>query len=556
MVAVWCPDWPVVAAGVAAGVPAVVLHANRVVARSPAAAADGVVIGQRRRQAQQRCPDVVLLDHDTDRDARAFEPVVRAVGRFAPRLEVVEPGWLSLGARGPSRYFGGDERLAEQVVAAVRGEAATDVGVGVADGRFAAAVAARRAGRRPVVVPPDASAAFLAPLPVAWLHHVGEADAELVGLFARLGLARLGDLAALPAGDVLARFGPPGRHAHRMAGGLDDRPAGGAEPPPERHVEQTFDDPVIQLEPLVFTGKHLADELVAALAAEGRVCTRLVVTAETEHGERSERAWYRAAGMSAAAMVERVRWQLDGWTSSGELSAGVVLLRLAPDEVRGDDGDQLRLWGGPSAADERATRTVARLAGLIGDRAVQVPAWRGGRLPGDRYGWVPASTTDLTDADDTAERLRPRVTGPWPGSLPAPSPAVVLPEVQPAEVLDAAGRVVEVSGRGEVERAAGHAGGGGEGTRGDHRLGRPVAARRALVGGRPAPPAGPLPGRHRRRRRPPRPRRTPPLVGGCQLWLSTPIWARSVSGRDSSRIPRRSAPRSGIGGLQGGVQRG
>ena len=206
----------------------------------------------------------------------------------------------------------------------------------------------------------------------------------------------------------------------------------------------------MQLEPLVFTGKHLADELVAALAAEGRVCTRLVVTAETEHGERSERAWYRAAGLSAPAMVERVRWQLDGWTSSGELSAGVVLLRLAPDEVRGDGGDQLRLWGGPSAADERATRAVARLAGMVGDQAVLVPAWRGGRLPGDRYGWVPASTTDLTDADDTAERLRPTVTGPWPGSLPAPSPAVVPPQVQPAEVLDAAGRAVQVSGRGEV----------------------------------------------------------------------------------------------------------
>ncbi len=450
MVAVWCPDWPVVAAGVAAEVPAVVLHANRVVARSPAAAADGVVIGQRRREAQQRCPDVVLLDHDTDRDARAFEPVVRAVGRFAPRLEVVEPGWLSLGARGPSRYFGGDERLAEQVVAAVRAEATTDVGVGIADGRFAAAVAARRAGLHPVVVAPDGSAAFLAPLPVAWLQHVGEADAELVGLFARMGLARLGDLAALPAGDVLARFGPPGRHAQRMAGGLDERPAGGVEPSPERHVEQTFDEPVMTLEPLVFTGKHLADELVAALAAEGRVCTRLVVTAETEHGERSERAWYRAAGLSASAMVERVRWQLDGWTSSGELSAGVVLLRLAPDEVRGDGGDQLRLWGGPSAADERATRAVARLAGLVGDQSVLVPAWRGGRLPGDRYGWVPASTTDLTDADDTAERLRPTVTGPWPGSLPAPSPAVVPPQVQPAEVLDAAGQAVQVSGRGEV----------------------------------------------------------------------------------------------------------
>ena len=503
VVTVWCPDWPIVAAGVRADAAAMVLHANRVVARSPVAAAAGVAIGQRRRSAQQACPEVELLDHDPDRDARAFEPVVRVISRFAPRLEVVEPGWLCLGARGPSRYFGGDDALARQLVEAVLGPVsrasprasepsgpvsrasprasepsgpvsrasprasepsgpavAVDgpgVGVGIADGRFASAVAAWRGLRAPRVVAPGGSPAFLAPLPVAWLGHVGGVDPELVGLFARMGLGRLGDLAAVPVGDVLARFGPDGRHAHRLAAGGDDRPDGGTEPPPEREAQQTFDDPVLQLDPLVFTAKHLADELVATLSAEGRVCTRLVVTAETDHGERSERAWYRAAGMSAPAMVERVRWQLDAWMASGDLSAGVVLLRLAPDEVRGDDGDQLRLWGGPSAADERAARAVARLSGLVGDEAVLVPAWRGGRLPADRYGWVPASTTDLTDADDTAQRLRPRAgvdgtagAGPWPGSLPAPSPAVVPATGQPAELVDAAGRPVRVSGRGEL----------------------------------------------------------------------------------------------------------
>ncbi|MET0143206.1 MAG: DNA polymerase Y family protein [Ilumatobacteraceae bacterium] len=463
VVTVWCPDWPIVAAGIRAEVPAMVLHANRVVARSPAAADAGVAVGQRRRTAQQACPDAELLVHDHDRDARAFERVVRAVGRFAPRLEVVEPGWLCLGARGPSRYFGGDDALARQLLDAVTaaGDVAASragIGVGIADGRFASAVAAWRGVRSPLVVAPGTSPAFLAPLPVAWLGRVGGVDPELVGLFARLGLARLGELAGLSDGELLARFGPPGRHAHRLARGDDERPPGGAEPPPERCSQQVFDDPVGQLDPLVFTAKHLADQLVAALSAEGRVCTRLVVIAETDHGERSERAWYRAAGMSAPAMVERVRWQLDSWMASGDVSAGVVLVRLVPDEVRGDDGDQLRLWGGPSAADERAARAVARLSGMVGDRAVLVPTWRGGRLPADRYGWVPASTTDLTDADDTAQRLRPRLdgagaVGPWPGALPAPSPAVVPATGQPAELADADGQPVRVSGRGELSAA-------------------------------------------------------------------------------------------------------
>ena len=205
---------------------------------------------------------------------------------------------------------------------------ATGVGVGVADGRFAAAVAARRAGTGGVVVAPGTSAGFLERLPVAWLGHLGEADAELVGLFARLGLARLGDLAAVPASDVLAGSArrsarpPAGRRARRSSCRMPATPrrSGG--------WSRRSTNPSSWSQPLVFVGKQLADELVARLSGEGRVCTRLVVTAETEHGERSERAWYRAAGLSAPAMVERVRWQLDGWMGSGEPTAGVVLLRL------------------------------------------------------------------------------------------------------------------------------------------------------------------------------------------------------------------------------------
>ena len=109
----------------------------------------------------------------------------------------------------------------------------------------------------------------------------------------------------------------PARHAHRLAtASTTVRPAA-----PSRRPSGASSRPStirsIQLDPLVFVGKHLADQLVAALAAEGRVCTRLVVTAETDHGERSERAWYRAAGMSAPAMVDRVRWQLDAWLDVG-----------------------------------------------------------------------------------------------------------------------------------------------------------------------------------------------------------------------------------------------
>lgn len=454
IVTVWCAEWPVVAARVPGDRPAAVFRANRVIAQTPAAGSVGVVHGQRRRAAQSVCPELEVLEHDTDRDARAFEPVVRSIADLAPRLEVVEPGWISLASRGPSRYFGGDQALAERMFGLVH-RVVTDtsgvvpvVGVGVADGRVASAVAARRAAATTgvAVVPAGGSPWFLAPLPVGWLRELGDASPELVELFARLGLRTFGALAALDRGDVVARFGADGLRVHQLATGADERPPDTCDPPPEWSVEHPFTEPVERLETVVFVAKRLADELVARLAGEGRVCVRMVVVVETDHGERCERVWYRDAGLSAPAMVERVRWQLEGWVSQpGGLTGGVVLVRLVPDIVRGDDGVPTRLWGGRSRADLDAARAIARLAGIAGEAAVKVPAWSGGRLTGERYRWVPASMVDL---DDPTGRLD-RGDGPWPGALPPPSPAFVLDDPLPIEVLDDRGSPVIVTGRGE-----------------------------------------------------------------------------------------------------------
>lgn len=465
LVTIWCPDWPVIAAkltrvpaAMTAGVPIAVVAADRIVARAPVLAAAGVHVGQRRRDAQRCAPEMVLVDHDPDRDARAFEPVVRAVADLVPRLEVIEPGWIGFEARGPSRYFGGERALAERLVDLVTGLVESPVGVGVADGRSTSTIAARRAATTPdaiVVVPPAASAAYLAPLPVTWLRAVGDADGDLVDVVARLGIHTLGALAALPRPDVLARFGLAGVRAHRVASGADDRVAVASEPAPERQVERIFETPVEEVAPVVFVAKQLADALVGALMAEGRVCTKVVVTAETEHGERTERAWYRDQGLSAPAIVERVRWQLEGWIAQpGGISAGIVLVRLAAVVVRADDGTQVGFWGGRSEADDAASRAVTRLAGLGGEASVTVPVWRGGRLPNERYAWVPALSVDL---DRSVSRPRGRALGrgrdigPWPGSLPVPSPAKVHVAPIPVEVVGEDGRVVRVSGRGEVD---------------------------------------------------------------------------------------------------------
>ncbi|MCB9379165.1 MAG: DNA polymerase Y family protein [Acidimicrobiaceae bacterium] len=455
----WCPHWPVVVAGAAEGEQVAVLHANRVVAHSLAAAVEGVSVGMRRRETQARCPHVRLVPHEPDRDLRAFEGVVRAIGEDVPRLEVTEPGLLMFHARGPARYFGGEAAMAGRLAAVAAQAAGVSMaavgpfGMGIADGRFAATVAARRAAAMgaPVLVPsgPQPTRDFLAPLPVHLLAEVAGAPPEFVHLLHRLGLHHLGALADLDEADLGARFGPLGTFAHRLATGGDDRLPGVQDPPTGLHVQRVFEEPVHHSDVLVFVARQLAEELTTTLRADGQVCTRLVVQAETEHGERSERVWSRSTGLAAAAMVERVRWQLDGWARDDTLTAGVVLLRLLPDEVRGDDGEQQGLWGGRTQADDWAMRAVARLVAVAGEQQVLVPAAQGGRHPRDAYRWVPAVTVEL--ADPSGRLAAPAV--PWPGRLPSPSPAVVHPEPVPVEVVDAEGRPVTVSGRGVVSAA-------------------------------------------------------------------------------------------------------
>ena len=447
----WCPHWSVVVAGAAPNEPVMVLHANRVVAHSAAAGEDGVAVGQRRRDAQARCPLVRIAQYDAARDARAFERVVQAVAAIVPRVEVTEPGTLTFLARGPSRYFGGDAAMAATVMR-IANEAAelvgSSFGLGIADGRFAAGVAGRRSARlgESVVIAAGhkAVAEFLAPLPVRLLTVVAGVPAEFVQLLGRLGVHHLGSLAALPVVDVAARFGPLGTFTHRIASGGDDRLPGTHDPPAGLAVQRIFEQPVHHSDVLVFVARQLAQELVEQLAGDGRVCTRLIVAAETEHGEKSERAWYRSNGLSAAAMVERVRWQLEAWAQHETLTAGVTLLRLDPVEVRSDDGVQLGLWGGRTQADEWAVRAVARMVAVAGEQQVLVPAVQGGRHPHELFTWVPAVTTDLLEP---TERLAAN-SAPWPGRLPTPSPAIVHANPQSIVVTDAAGGAVRVTGRG------------------------------------------------------------------------------------------------------------
>jgi protein ImuB len=465
---VWCPDWPVIAAEIVDGWPAhlpvAVLHANRVLASSPAARAEGVRRGLRKREAQGRCPHLLVVEHDPGRDARAFEPVLAAVEEMAPGVETLRPGVCALAARGPARYFGGEAAAAEQIVERIAQRCHVEAQIGIADGTFAAGLAAR-GGR---IIPDGETRGFLAGLDIAALGRP-----PLVDLLRRLGIHTLGGFAALPAGDVLARFGFDAALAHRLAGGQDERPLAPRQPPPDLDVTERFDEPVERVDAAAFAARGLAERLHARLASHGLACTRLAIEARTANGEELHRTWRHDGLLSAAAIADRVRWQLDGWltgTSRGRQSgttaddrsagggrppdaaasagrgrlsgfaptAGIAQLRLIPEGVVAHVGLQPGLWGEAGEERDRAHRALTRVQGLLGPDAVLTPVLDGGRVEADRVRLVPWGD----------ERLPTRtVEPPWPGRLPPPAPATVYPEPRPATVHSASGELVVVTGR-------------------------------------------------------------------------------------------------------------
>jgi len=420
------------------------------------------------------------------RSARsAFEPIVRAVVAHVPLVEVTAPGMLVFATRGPSRYVGGDEPLAALVqsavgdavratLAAARGtvidHAQVAFGVGVADGRLAAGIASRHAlqSGKPLVVPPEASARWLATSPVRALAEcvevigtvIGAARAgvpgthdvssyrDVVSLLERLGLYRFGDVAALSEPDLIARFGAFGRDLSRLSRGLDRHPPTAVSPPPDRVCTLHFDAPVESRDAVVAASESLAAGLVDHLAANGLAMVRLHVVIDSDHGERSERMWYRSEGFTARSVVESVRWQMDAWITHDAPTSGVVSLRLSPEQMVVDAGRQAALWGGVRDGDRHAQRAVRRVADMNGAESVTVPAWRGDRDPARSFEFVRSDAVDLErraegDVVDLA-------TGEWRGALPSPAPSLVFdassnaPEIG---VLDARGDAVMVDAR-------------------------------------------------------------------------------------------------------------
>ena len=475
LVAIWVPDWPVVALTLEARQqrrhsrarqeaphlpdpatePVAVVGARGVLAASAPARRAGIATGMRLRTARSLCPELTVLPPQEERQSRAFETVMEALGSLLADPMVARPGLALSGVRGPAAWIGGEEPLASALVETVTQEVDVECQIGIADSLSGAVLAARRGiivepGRTPEFLAPWPLSALLSCLPLSRLRR----DARpLLETFTRLGLRTLADLAALPRKDVTTRFGPLGEKLHHLAAGTHHEAPAMPRPVQDITVASELDPPVERADTAAFAARHLAENLAARLLSAGLAVGRLCVAARCEDGTDLARTWMLEDTPTPTELTDRVRWQLEGWLSgrSGRPpSSGLTHLSLTALELSPATTSQAGLWQAPGQqAQARARRAAERVESLLGAGSILVPKVVPGRDPRSRVRMIPWGESEGVGGSAGDE------PAPWSGALPEPSPSVVLPRPVPVCLTDIRGRELGVDIHGQLDGVPG-----------------------------------------------------------------------------------------------------
>jgi protein ImuB len=328
------------------------LERGRVVDCSLPAARLGVRRGMTLVQAQAVAHEARTVVDDPVRDAALWAEVLDALDAASP---LVEDGGWGLAFLEMHGITGG----ASGWLNAVRGALAgfdLPLRLGLGPNRFVARGAATVADG---TVCRGAPAAFVAPLSLELL----DCSDDVRGRLRMLGVTTLGELAALPHGPFVRRFGPAAGGWHERARGIDRRPL---RPRTralriDRHLygegEATSEEAVL------FALRVLVENVVDDLAAAGKRTGRLVLTLECENGDVRELAT-RVAQPTAihATLFELLRARLEGIA----LESPVVGLRLAAAALE-DGGVSMTLFAAGDPDPDALGVVLARLEVALGE---------------------------------------------------------------------------------------------------------------------------------------------------------------------------------------------
>ena len=219
-------------------------------------------------QALRLCPGAIVIPPNMEKYRRVSRQIRALLEAATP---VIEPVSLDEAYLDLSDGVRMDDALPAVTLARIAGAVEREVGItlsiGLSTNKFLAKLASDRDKPRGFAVIGRAEArAFLAPLPVRTVMGVGAATADKLEA---IGIATIGQLQAVPAAVLIARFGKFGRRLAQFAQGEDDREIMPARPAKSISAETTFGTDLRGIEPLAEALRPLCTRVADRLRRAG-----------------------------------------------------------------------------------------------------------------------------------------------------------------------------------------------------------------------------------------------------------------------------------------------
>ncbi|MBV8600581.1 MAG: DNA polymerase Y family protein [Candidatus Eremiobacteraeota bacterium] len=344
----------------------------RVIDASPEAFTQGARRGMTAIEAQACVPAATTLVTDLAARRTKWEAILDALDAISPAIEDGGEGYAFCEMRGAG---GTPQQWRATLASALRAFGFRFL-IGVGPSRFVARVAAKRNA----TCQRGEEAAFVARQPLREL----EIDPQLEMRLHLLGIRTLGELAALPHGPFVRRFGPQAARWHALARGIDDVPF--LARPHRVRIERTLygEGSAASEEALLFALRTLVARVAEDLVVAGKRAAALTLQLECENGEIVRVAVAVAQPTARETMLfDLIRARLEGL----QLEAPVEGLRLGVERAeRG--GVALPLLCGDDPDPEAVELALARLDAAFGDEAaVRARLEPGGHRPESRVAY-------------------------------------------------------------------------------------------------------------------------------------------------------------------------
>ena len=344
-------------------------------------------------QAQAMHPGLRVVRETPEQDHAALERLAAWCLRYTPLTRAVPPDGVWLDLTGCAHLHGGEAALLSDLAARLS-RAGLHNRIAVADTPGAAQALGRHGAQPLTMVAPGDHRALLS-LPVAALR-IGD---EAAALLHRLGLRRIGDLAALPRAPLARRLGTSVTLRLDQALGCVDEPITPQAPPAEIAPRICFIEPLLTADALANAIRMLAAALCPLLETRGLGARRLALCFERVDNSRQVQLVSLAQASRdrrhIARLFEERLEQVDPGDGIEAMALSAAVAETLPSGQQTNGADLAPL--------------VDRLANRLGPRRLWRPAPMQSDVP--ERAVRPVAPIQTERADDALA---------WPPSLPRP----------------------------------------------------------------------------------------------------------------------------------------